>query len=426
MTTIKYYEAIYDFEVLETIIKRRNASKLKADQRAEDLIKIYNRIINLNKLMFKTANDTEKHEIRQNFIGLRDRLITNLTILKRNDIYIPTDFTQEVKYFKRIEDSIELTERDKQKNTKMTTTKIEYYNLCSRTLTATYEGDPLGLTPFIRSIELLESLDGDKTHQTVLRDFVLTKLKGVASECQTENPTIKQIIDTLKLKIKPENSKIISGKMMAIKADRTNLTDYTRQTEMLAEQFKRSLILEGIPTEQANKITIEKTIDLCKANTNSTVVKSVLLAKKFDDAKEVIAEFVIGSRSENGDQQILSYRANRNYTNTNYRGRRNFYRGNYGNNGYNNNNFNNARFNSRNDQNRRMMSSQYRENQNTNWRMRGNNQRNNGYQNNRMMNNYRGRNNNRNTNRVYYAENEEASPSGASQGNSRVQIIQTE
>lgn len=80
---------------------------------------------------------------------------------------------------------------------------------------------------------------------------------------------------SLKKKIKPENSKVIAGRFMAIRADRSNLSDYTKRTETLAEQLNRSLILEDIPSEKANEMTIDRTIELCRSNTSSPMMINV-------------------------------------------------------------------------------------------------------------------------------------------------------
>lgn len=57
----------------------------------------------------------------------------------------------------------------------------------------TYFGDPLLLTPLIKSIELLEEMDTDKKYEELLRSFVLTKLQGIAIEMIPENANLSNI-----------------------------------------------------------------------------------------------------------------------------------------------------------------------------------------------------------------------------------------
>lgn len=266
-------------------------------------------------------------------------------------------------------------------------TKIEFLNLCARTIHATYSGDPIGLTPFVNAIELLESIDETNQHTDTLKIFIMTKLQGVALESVPQNPaTIAIIKDSLRANIKADNSKVIAGKMLALRADRTNFGEYAKKVEQLGESLKRSLILEGIPSEKANEFTIDKTIELCRSNTSSALVKSVLASTKFDNYKAVVAKFIIESRTDTTERQVLSMRQGTrgNFNQNN--------RGNYRHGQYNNRN---------NNQNGRNNNNQHNNNQNN---------RNNNYCG-RFNNNYRGRgghnnrNNHRNNNNnVYYAE----------------------
>lgn len=159
-------------------------------------------------------------------------------------------------------------------------------------------------------------------------------------------------------------------------------------------------------------MTIDKTIDLCRSNTSSAIVKSVLASTKFENAKDVVAKFIIESRTETVEKQVLSFNSNRgnnqnrgnSYNNNRGRGQnfQNNFRGNgYNNNGYNNRNYNNNRnFNNR-----------------GNFRGR-NNYRNNNYNNNGNRFNSNQNNNPRNGN-IYYAENQQAPPPGAQNVNMR-------
>lgn len=299
----------------------------------------------------------------------------------------------------------------------MVLTRNEYHNMCTRTINAVFSGDPLGLQPFIDSIEALEELDETNTLGTTLKRCILMKLSGIARDCIPDDTngqlTVAQIKQKLKDTIKPEPSIVVEGRLLALKADRTNFSDFTKRVETLAEQLQRSLILEGMPFELANKYTIRNTVELCRSNTTMSGVKSVLSAKDFKDAKDVVAKFVTQSRTEAGEQQVLHYRANRmNYQNNrayhhNQRGRGNNFQqrnfngqnrggNNYGRNGYHNNQQNRGNFRGR-----------------GNYRGNGqNNYRGNGY------NNYRG--NNRN---IMYAENGMAPPPGAAQAQN-VQVNQ--
>lgn len=233
----------------------------------------------------------------------------------------------------------EVSNKPKNKsNANMAMTSTEYYKLCTQQLNYTYTGDPLGLPPLIDAIELLQYLDTEHLHENILLRVLKTKLMGQAREYLPDDATVDEIKEILRKKIKVKSSKIIMGQLMALKADKTNFTDYAKRAEDLAEQFNRSLILEKIPTDTANNMTIDKTIDLCASNTRSQLVKSVLESTKFDDPKEVIATFIIQERKQKANEnQVLAYQQTNRFTrNRNFNNARRFQRNNFHNNGYRN------------------------------------------------------------------------------------------
>lgn len=87
-----------------------------------------------------------------------------------------------------------------------------------------------------------------------------------------------------------------------------------------------------MPQKLAERQVIDKTIELCRSNTQNTTVKSVLVSKQFENAKEVVAEFIIQSNASRQEAQVLSLRKSqngnfnnqRNFWQKNSNGRRNF------------------------------------------------------------------------------------------------------
>lgn len=257
-------------------------------------------------------------------------------------------------------------------------TRLEFIRVASQTINKNYSGDPLALNAFINAITLAKQLS-DGLFDDFLKTFILTKLEGKALECVDQDGTINQIIADLKKNIKPDNSKVVSGRMLAMKLGKLSPPDFSKQAEELAEALQRSLIVEGIGREKAKEMAIEKTVEMCRQSAKTDVVRSVLAAATFKDPKEVIAKLITEQATSETERQILSFRAN------NYRGRgfnRNF---------NNNRNPNFRRFNNNNNNN-------FRNNRgNSNWR--GNSYGNRGNR------NFRGnQNNNRNYN-VRVAEN---------------------
>lgn len=66
--------------------------------------------------------------------------------------------------------------------------------------------------------------------------------------------------------------------------------------------------MECITQKKAIEMTIDKTIDMCRASTTSYVVKAILGAATFEDPKDVIARLTIETGKDNDDKQILAYR----------------------------------------------------------------------------------------------------------------------
>lgn len=353
-------------------------------------------------------------------------------------------FDTEVKILKNINDSLKLLEvtfeeeEEKEEVVEHTGTKNIFsiatnnnntginmdptavIGLISKILSNNFSGNPLELDAFLNSIELIQTVVGTN-HPGIVLHFIKSKLVGKALEAiPTGATSILEITTALKDKIKPENSKVIAGKMMALRADNKNKTEFAKVAEELAEAFKRASIVEGIPQVKSSEMAIDETVKMCRNNAKTDLVKGILAASKFESPGEVIAKYLVESTNEVQEKQILAYRAiqrqnNRGYNNNNNnrgnnRGRRgfnnNYGNGNYGyNNNFNRNNsnrYNNYNNNNSNNGRGRGYNSNYRGNNRGNYRgnyNRGNN-----------SNNYD--NNDRN---IRYAENSEG-PSRISLG----------
>lgn len=231
-------------------------------------------------------------------------------------------------------------------NTMSAPTKIEYLRQASQTINKSFTGDPLCLKSFIRSIKIMQSVT-EAVHLNLLKDFILTRLEGKALEVVPEEPeNVDAIINALEKYIKPDNSKVITGRMLALRADKLKSSDFSKQAEELAEALQRSLIVEGFPRDKAEELSIEKTIDMCKGIAKTNYVKSVLASASFQSPQDVISKFIIEDNNEQIDKQVLAFRANdfnfkkrnnnRNFNNRNgNRSNRSYY---YNNNNNNNNN----------------------------------------------------------------------------------------
>lgn len=279
----------------------------------------------------------------------------------------------------------------------MPQTFIEFLNIATKLINYKYDGDPLSLNTFLNKVELLETAteDGNIPH---LVKYVKSCLEGKALEAIPHNAaTLRALTDALRGEIKFESSKVIEGKLMALKADHNKLNDYAKKAEELALAFKRSLVLEEFPPRKANEMAVAKTIELCRANCRSAMVRGILGASKFENAEEVIAKYIIESRTETTENQILAFQKQNVRNRDNSRG------------GYQNGN------------NRGGYQNNYNKNGNYGNQSRGRGNYNNNYRGNHYNNNYRGRgrgrrdDGRRDDRNVRVMGNQEAPPPGAPQ-----------
>lgn len=216
-----------------------------------------------------------------------------------------------------------------------------------------YSGDPLGLPTFLTGVNIAKRFANTEELKTDLVEFVKGRLEGRAREFITDSiATIEELIATLQQHIKPENSKIIEGRIAALRYTYAKQQEFADKAEELADALRRTLILEGMTPDKANEMTVDRTVTLCRKSTQSDVVKAVLTAATFATPKEVVAKLITCSDDCVKERQVLHFNKNgnrngqqrgrisrgRGYQNyNNQRGRPQ--QGNYNNyNNYNNNN----------------------------------------------------------------------------------------
>lgn len=296
----------------------------------------------------------------------------------------------------RIEEELRLERERENENRIMPLSQIDFLRAAAQTLSKNFGGNPLELTAFLNGIKLLQTIAADGNHADFLKTFIMTKLEGKALEAiPTNAQNVDEIIAALQEAIKPDNSKVIAGRMTALHVQQGNYVEFAKNVELLSDAFRRALIVEGIPQPKAQEMTIDKTVELCRASAKSQLVKSVLASTSFKTPNEVVAKLVVEQTTETKEAQILSFKTNR--YKSGGRGNRN-YRGNYNNNNNNNRNVarngNNQNYNNNNNRN-------YSQNNSQNYSRNNNNNNNNNGRNFRN-NNSRGRNNN---NRQQYGNN---------------------
>lgn len=106
-----------------------------------------------------------------------------------------------------------------------------------------YSDDPLALESFIDKINLIEDLADDSLTNTLI-SFIKAKLEVKAREALPANiNTVAEIKNALRSRIKPDNSKVVTGKIASLQVKSDNYADLSKQVEDLADALERLLIV---------------------------------------------------------------------------------------------------------------------------------------------------------------------------------------
>lgn len=412
---------IEEFNEWDRKITRKNASENAdiVELRTKNIIDAYNNIVEFSKPIIESGDEKTKNYIKGKLETLRDDIIDDLKILKES-IEVPRELTKKIKnpYSETNDDNNLKPKKDKKQNTKMENT-FAYLSSISKIISNTYKGDPNGLSAFITSIELADSASTADQQGTLVK-FIKTKLEGKALEALPHRvSTAKDIIEALQENIKPDDSKVVLGRLLALRAERGSLQKFQKEAEELTDQLRRAFISDGMTHKLAKRMTIDKTVEMCRLSAKTELVKSVLASTQFNEPKEVLAKLITEAGAENKEAQILNFNRTNISHRQNFRGnsRGNFnQRENYNQrNGY----YNNQQFNRNGFQNQ-----QFNRNGNFN-NFRGRNQQFRGNRRGNSNGNWRQNDNRRrqHNGRVYYAENGDAPPPGAQQ---RIRLNQVE
>lgn len=349
ITTYKSHKADFQGVTKRIIRKELSTNPITIERLKCDIITVHDKVVSYIASFFNKLNKEHRLIFRKELVYIRDRTIecfgrlsinikvsTSLLRKLNNEPTNRPDSPEEFEFH-----GFENWDGD---NMATNLTTPEFLRLAAQTINRNYSGEPLALNAFINSIDLLTELATTEQLREIFFKFIKAKLEGKALECiPTEASSVQEIKSALLTRIKPDSSKVVAGRMLALRPDKTKLVDFTKQAEDLAEALQRSLIIEGISQEKAREMTVDKAVELCRNASSSNLVKSVLASTKFEDPKEVLAKFVTETNTDTQERQVLAFRQHKR-GNFNSRGNFNRGRGYRHNsfNGHNNNNNNNA------------------------------------------------------------------------------------
>lgn len=185
-----------------------------------------------------------------------------------------------------------------QANTMPPQTKSDFLKSAASILNYKFNGDFEKLETFLDDVDIVEGLveAGSAEIAALCLKFVKSKCEGKAKEVLPDKiETVKDITDALTKHIAADSSKVIEGKMIALRVRRGDFSKFQEEAEKIAEQYRRSLRAEKITKDKANEMTVTKLQDICRRNAYSDVVKSVISSSHFTTPKEVIAKFITES-----------------------------------------------------------------------------------------------------------------------------------
>lgn len=203
----------------------------------------------------------------------------------------------------------------------MPQSKLEFLQACHAAIDYKYDGAPTGLGTFLDAVDLLGAVVEDDNKPTLIK-FIMTRLEGKAREAIIKTPKeTEEFGEQLRKAIKFEPSKVILGRILALRAERTNLNKFSDRAEELAEQYRLSLVAEGFEKEKAKELAVEKITELCVSQSRHDRIKSILLAKTFKEPEDVTSKMIIeinSLRLESAQNSHKNSNSNQNRSGKNY------------------------------------------------------------------------------------------------------------
>lgn len=133
----------------------------------------------------------------------------------------------------------------------------------------------------------------DECNRNLCLSFVVGRLEGRALDGIPEDvKTVADIVKILKARIKTEPSDVVESKILNLKVKKGDFNKFSEEAEKLCESFRRSLIIEGIPSDVAEKWSIKRAVKLCRKTARDESVKNLVGSTKYEAPAEVFSTFL--------------------------------------------------------------------------------------------------------------------------------------
>lgn len=194
----------------------------------------------------------------------------------------------------------------------------EFLNNASKLL-PDFDGKIDNLQRFLDAIDLVDLIKG--THESIAVTLIKSKLTNSARNLITTENTVVAIKAKLTASIKSEPSQAVMSKLLAVKQNSVNTTEYVKQVEDLTKKLETAYISDGIPSTVAQSFATQAAVKAMTTNGRSEKAKLLMQAVNYTNLSDAVSKFVELS-ADSEDVKVNLIRQNNHYRpNTSYRGR---------------------------------------------------------------------------------------------------------
>lgn len=280
----------------------------------DNLVTLYNRFTNVLALHWLTLDDLRKHQVKQIFVQVRDKIIQAFLFL-------------DVKYkipsspIENINSRILNEEEDLKEDETMALSVTEFFNLASKLVPTQFDGTHSNLQSFLDALSLLHANSEGNDEREIA--FIKTRLTGKARDLVSDDMSFDEILESLKANIKGESSKMLTSKLMSAKQGHKDTSIFSKEIDSLAHALQKAYITEGVPHTVAQTYATDATIKALTKNAASEKTRLVMEAGTFKTIDEAITKLVSITSEPTEKPNIFYSKQVRNKRYNNYQSYRN-------------------------------------------------------------------------------------------------------
>lgn len=173
-----------------------------------------------------------------------------------------------------------------------------------------YDGNSDELPSIIRIIDsIAEDTPANLVASSI--NWLVSRFTGRAAEAVPDGTeTFAELKAGLKAYIKPDSVRELESRMVTLTLG-NNAGEFAKKMDDLSEDLRKAYLRTGVPHAMALQMTIDKTIELCRAQARTTMVETAFQHPQlFTTPKEVTSKFVVESnKQKEKDAKTLTFRS---------------------------------------------------------------------------------------------------------------------